>query len=109
MTIAHFKVWRGAKIEIPFAFDEHPGSPSPILRFTLAESRDASTKLLELDVEHVDADPLTYHVCLGPDVTNRDLGTYWWDIWRLDIGDDDENDQPLAQGSLKIQGVVRLP
>jgi hypothetical protein len=109
MTIRHYKVWRGAPIEIPFVFDEDPGSPSPTLTFTLAASRDSATKLHTVEVDHIDGDPLTYHVLLGPDVTDRALGTYWWDMWRLNTDGDAYNDQPLAQGSLKVEGVVRLP
>lgn len=109
MTIRHYTVWRGAPIEIPFVFDEDPGSPAPILTFTLAASRNASTKLQSIDVEQTIGNPLQYLVLLGPDVTNIAPGTYWWDLWRLDIGSDEHNDQPLAQGSLKVNAVVRLP
>lgn len=102
-AVVHLKVFRGAPIEIPFVFAEDQGSPAPTLTFTLASTRNTATKLYTAEAIQVDDEPTEYRVLLGPDVTNRAVGTYWWDVWRGD------NNQPLAIGSLKIQAVVRLP
>ena len=97
------KVVRGEPIEIELQFDEDMGSPAPTLTFTMATSRDALTKLYTAEFDSVDGQPTIYRVLLSPEVTNRALGKYWWDVWRQDIP------QLLAIGSLDIQGVVRLP
>jgi hypothetical protein len=103
MTVRHYKIWRGQTLEIPFVYDESQGSPAPTLTFTLAESRNNSTKLLTQDVEHVEGDPLTYRVLLTADDTDLEPGTYYWDLWRAAEG------QPLAAGTITVRAVVRLP
>jgi hypothetical protein len=97
------KVVRGEPLEIELEFETDLGSPIPALTFTLAESREASTKLYTAEVEPVDGEPTIYRILLPAEETNLDRGRYWWDVWRLDIP------QLVALGSLDVQAVVRLP
>lgn len=98
-----YAVPRGEALTIPIAGDlTDLGSPPAAVRFTLATDRNCTTKVHTADAELVGS-PGSYTVVLGPDVTNRAPGTYWWDVWRMDVP------TLLAIGSLEIQAVVRLP
>src|SRR5262245_12013881 len=91
-------VIRGEPIELEIAFATDPGSPAPTLTFTLAEERDASTKLLTREVEQVEASPTLFRVLLTTeDTAALSVRTYWYDVWR------DDNDQMVAIGSLTVQ------
>jgi hypothetical protein len=97
------KVPRGEPREIELHLEEDPGSPAPTLTFTLAVARDSATKLYTTTVDHEIGDPQTYRFYLSPTETNRAIGRYWWDVWRLDIN------QLMAIGSIDIEAGVRLP
>lgn len=91
-------VFRGEEAIIPFDLDL--GSPTPVLRFTLARERNMTPKIW-------DGTPTVgspgYLVTVPTSITNREPGTYWWDLWNMDT------ETLLALGTLVIQSDVRLP
>ena len=97
------QVVRGAPLQIEIRLEEDPGSPAPTVTFTLALTRNATTKLYTADAEQDEDDHALYTILLTSEQTNRAVGRYWWDAWRMDTP------QLLAIGSLDVQGVVRLP
>ena len=90
---------RGEAVTIPIVGEF--GSPAPALLFTLAESRNATTKLYSAAVTEQATSGFLF--TLPAEQTNRAPGKYWWDVW------DTETPQLRAIGSLEIQKVVRYP
>lgn len=97
------KVPRGEPVEIELVFESDLGSPAPTLVLTLACRRNAAIKLYELEADHVVGEPTLYRFLIPSTETDRAVGRYWWDVWRLDL------EQLLAIGPLDVEGVVRLP
>jgi hypothetical protein len=108
LSIQTTSIGRGVPLSLDFTLSPEENISTWQLRFTLAARRNSADKLLTIDTEDLvitDAEVGIFSVVLESADTDREPRSYWWDVWRIDPG----QERLLAIGYLTIEGVVRLP
>jgi hypothetical protein len=105
-TTVSTSIARGEPLRLDFALIPPANIAGWTLVFTLAANRNMIDKLLTSSVFTVtDESTGVFNFLLPTEQTDREPRSYWWDVWRVDAG----QERLLAIGYITITGVVRLP
>ena len=97
---------RGQPLQMDFTMVPATDITGWTMQFTLAANKNTVTKLWQTTaLVVVNASIGTFNIVVPTTQTDREPGTYWFDVWRTNAS----NERLLAIGYLTIVPVVRLP
>lgn len=100
------QVFRGSRLELSWTLVPVEDMTGWTVEFNLAREPNSRSKIID-DRDCPIIDPLLakFHTLLDTDDLDIQPGTYYWDVWRVDPGEE----VILAYGSFVVNGDAKKP